>query len=114
MGKTQVKQQSKTQEYPIPFQDRVIISKFKPETQTASGLFIPETAIQEENKGLVIAVGPLVGRSSSHTGIVLTEQNMETPKPGDMVMFGEYAGVNITFNNKEYIVVREADILAKI
>lgn len=90
---------------PIPFQDRVVITKKMPEMKTAGGIIIPETVINKENEGLVVAVGPSVGKNSPKG---------ESPNVGDKVLFGEYAGVELNYKNQTYLVVKEADILCKI
>lgn len=94
-----------SQTHPIPYQDRVIISRNKPETVSAGGIIIPEAAIEEENKGLVIAVGPNVGKG-------LTTDKF--PQPGDYVLFGEYAGTKIEHNGTSFLIMRESDIMCKI
>jgi chaperonin GroES len=97
---------------PVPFQDRIIISKVTPETKTASGLFLPPSAIEEENKGIVVAIGPLVGKALTNASVLLDDTNTATPKVGDTVVFGEYAGISIP--NTPYLIVKEADVLAKV
>lgn len=90
---------------PTPFQDRIIISKKEPEKQTAGGIIIPDTVIVEENKGIVVAVGPTVGKASDGRFI---------PKVGDRVLFGEYAGMSVSYEGNDFLVVKEADVLCKI
>jgi len=97
---------------PIPFLDRVIVTKKKPETKSAGGIIIPESALEKENEGFVVAIGPLVGKSAA-TLSVPTDVH---PQVGDHVIFGEYAGTKVkveTDDGEEYVIMREADILCK-
>ncbi len=72
------------------------------EEKTAGGLIIPDTAKEKPLAGKVIAVGP--GTS---------EVKMEV-KEGDQVLYGKYAGTEVTVDGKEYIIMRQSDILAII
>jgi chaperonin GroES len=70
------------------------------ETKTASGIYIPETAQEKPQKGTVVAVG---------NGKV---DEPLTVKVGDQVLYGKYAGTEITYDGKEYLIMRETDIYA--
>ena len=85
-----------------PLADRVLIEPKAAEENTASGLFIPDTAKEKPLEGTVIAVGP--GTS---------EVTMEV-KAGDKVLYGKYAGTEITVDGKDYLIMRQSDILAVI
>ena len=85
-----------------PLSDRVVIEPKKAEEKTASGLFIPDTAKEKPLQGTVIAVGPGT-----------TEVTMEV-KVGDNVLYGKYAGTEITFEDKEYLIMKQNDLLAII
>lgn len=85
-----------------PLSDRVLIEPAAAETQTASGIFIPETAKEKPQKGTVIAVGN--GKK---------DHNM-TVKVGDTVLYGKYAGTELKFDGKDYLIMREDDIFAII
>ena len=85
-----------------PLSDRVVIEQKKAEEKTASGLFIPDTAKEKPLQGTVVAVGP--GTS---------EVVMEV-KVGDNVLYGKYAGTEITFDNQDYLIMKQNDILAII
>lgn len=89
--------------FPRPLHNRVIVTATPPETQTASGIIIPEMAQEQQNKGYVMAVGPKVGEDS---GVKL--------QPGDLVAYGEYAGSEIEVDGKPYLIMRESDILYKL
>ncbi|MCF6181670.1 co-chaperone GroES [Lutibacter sp.] len=83
-----------------PLADRVLIKPLEAETTTASGLIIPDSAKEKQQKGTVIAVG---------NG---TKDEAMTVKVGDTVLFGKYAGTELVLEDTEYLIMREADILA--
>jgi chaperonin GroES len=83
-----------------PMADRVLIEPMAAETQTASGIFIPDTAKEKPQKGTVVAVG---NGKKDHT---------MTVKEGDVVLYGKYAGTELKFEGKDYLIMREDDILA--
>lgn len=85
-----------------PLSDRVIIEPAAAETQTASGIIIPDTAKEKPQKGTVVAVGK--GKKDEPL----------TVKVGDTVLYGKYAGTDLKFNGKDYLIMREDDILAII
>lgn len=85
-----------------PLADRVIIEPKPAEEKTAGGLFIPDTAKEKPLEGVVVAAG--VGTS---------EITMEV-KVGDSVLYGKYAGTEITVEGKEYLIMRQNDVLAII
>lgn len=103
------KKQPKGPAIPVPFQDRIIISKVKPEEVTSGGIIIPDQAIEDENIGIVMAVGPTVGKSATRS---LLDGEIYIPKVGDTVFFGEYAGIDIP--GTDFMVVKEIDVLCKI
>ncbi|MGV6845722.1 MAG: co-chaperone GroES [Lutibacter sp.] len=83
-----------------PLADRVLIQPLPAETTTASGLIIPDSAKEKQQKGTVIAVGPG------------TKDETMTVKVGDTVLFGKYAGTELVLDDTEYLIMRESDILA--
>ncbi|MBT8316831.1 MAG: co-chaperone GroES [Lutibacter sp.] len=85
-----------------PLADRVLIKPIEAETTTASGLIIPDSAKEKQQEGTVIAVG---------NG---TKDEPLTVKIGDTVLFGKYAGTELVLEGNEYLIMREADILAII
>lgn len=85
-----------------PLSDRVLIEPNPAEEKTAGGLFIPDTAKEKPLAGKVVAVGP--GTS---------EVTMEV-KVGDEVLYGKYAGTEVSVEGKDYIIMRQSDILAII
>ena len=83
-----------------PLADRVLIQPKEAETKTASGLYIPDTAKEKPQEGKVIAAGP--GKK---------DEPMEV-KVGDEVIYGKYAGTEVTVEGKKYLIVKQSDILA--
>ena len=85
-----------------PLADRVVIEPQEAQTKTASGLFIPDTAKEKPQQGTIVAAGP--GKK---------DEPMEV-KVGDMVLYGKYAGTEVTVDDKKYLIVKQSDILAII
>ena len=83
-----------------PLADRVLVEPLKAETKTASGIIIPDTAKEKPQKGNVVAVGPG------------TKENPVTVKIGDSVLYGKYSGTELKLEGKDYLIMRESDILA--
>lgn len=82
-----------------PLADRVLIEPKEAETKTAAGLYIPDTAKEKPQQGTVVAAGP--GKK---------DEPMEV-KVGDQVIYGKYAGTEVTFEDKKYLIVKQSDIL---
>ena len=82
--------------------DRVIVQQAKAETKTASGIIIPDTAQEKPQKGNVVAVGKG------------TKENPITVKVGDSVLYGKYAGTELKYEEEDYLIMKESDILAII
>lgn len=85
-----------------PLADRVLIEPKEAETKTASGIYIPDTAKEKPQQGTVLAAGP--GKK---------DEPMEV-KVGDVVLYGKYAGIEVTVDDKKYLIVKQSDILAII
>ena len=85
-----------------PLSDRVLIQPNPAEEKTAAGLIIPDTAKEKPLAGKVVAVGP--GTS---------EIKMEV-KEGDQVLYGKYAGTEVTVEGETYLIMRQSDIFAII
>jgi chaperonin GroES len=85
-----------------PLSDRVIVEPAAAETTTASGIIIPDTAKEKPQKGVVVAVGN--GKKDHEMSV----------KIGDTVLYGKYAGTELKLEGKEYLIMREDDILAII
>lgn len=83
-----------------PLADRVIVEVSPAEEKTASGLIIPDTAKEKPQKGKVVAVGN--GKKDEPM----------TVKVGDTVLYGKYAGTEVSVEGQEYLIMRESDIFA--
>ena len=82
-----------------PINDRVVVKPAEAEEKTTGGIIIPDTAKEKPQKGEVIAVGP--GKDG----------NKMTVKKGDKVLYGKYAGTELSFEGSDYLIMREDDIL---
>jgi len=85
-----------------PLHDRVIVKPAPAEEKTAGGIIIPDTAKEKPQRGTVIAAGP--GKKDEPM----------TVKSGDSILYGKYAGTEVTFEGNDYLIMRESDILAVI
>jgi chaperonin GroES len=83
-----------------PLADRVLVEPAAAEEKTASGLYIPDTAKEKPQKGTVVAVGS--GKKDEPL----------TVKVGDQVLYGKYAGTELSVDGQDYLIMREADIFA--
>lgn len=85
-----------------PIADRVVVEPALAEQKTAGGIIIPDTAKEKPQKGIIVAVGN--GKKDEPM----------TVKAGDTVLYGKYAGTEITIEGKEYLIMKESDIYAII
>jgi chaperonin GroES len=85
-----------------PLADRVLVEPMPAENKTASGIIIPDTAKEKPMRGTVVAAGP--GKPEEPV----------TVKVGDVVLYGKYAGTELTVDGKDYLIMRESDIFAII
>jgi chaperonin GroES len=85
-----------------PLSDRVLVEPAAAETTTASGIIIPDTAKEKPQRGTVVAVG---NGKKDYT---------MTVKIGDTVLYGKYVGTELKLEGKDYLIMREDDILAII
>ncbi len=83
-----------------PLADRVIIQPAAAEEKTKGGIIIPDTAKEKPQKGKVVAAGP--GKKDEPV----------TVSVGDTVLYGKYAGTEISYEGEDYLIMRESDILA--
>jgi chaperonin GroES len=90
-----------------PLQDRILVRRVKEEEKTKGGIIIPDTAKEKPVEGEIVAVG---------TGKVL-EGGKVRPldvKAGDRILFGKYAGNEITVDGVEHLILREEEILGVV
>jgi chaperonin GroES len=85
-----------------PLGDRIIIEPQEAEDKTASGIIIPDSAKEKPQKGTVVAVGP--GKK---------DEKIEL-KAGDVVLYGKYSGTELNYNNKDYLIMKQEDVLVII
>jgi len=89
-----------------PLADRVAIRPLEETEQMRGGLYIPDTAKEKPQQGEVVAVGP--GRVEKGEKIALEL------KVGDRVLYGKYAGTEVTIDDENILIIKESDVLAKI
>jgi chaperonin GroES len=89
-----------------PLHDRVVIER-QEEELTKGGIFIPDTAKEKPARGKVVAVGQ--GKTTEDGTL-----RALAVKIGDLVLIGKYSGTEVTLDNKDYVVLREDDIMAVI
>ena len=87
-----------------PLHDRVIVKRIQEEEKSAGGIIIPDTAKEKPQEGKVVAVGP--GKQEDGKVIPLGV------KAGDKILFGKYSGSEVKLDDKEYLIMREDDVLA--
>lgn len=88
-----------------PLGDRVLVEPIEREEITASGIYVPETAKERPQEGLVVAVGP--GRKDDDGKLVPMDV-----KKGDRVLYAKYGGTEVKLEEKKYLILKETDILA--
>ena len=85
-----------------PLADRVLVEPSAAETKTTSGIIIPDTAQEKPQKGKIVAVGKG------------TKEHPISVKVGDNVLYGKYSGTDFKYEGKDYLIMKESDILAII
>ena len=83
-----------------PLADRVLVEPAAAEEKTASGIIIPDTAKEKPQRGIIVAAGN--GKPDEPL----------TVKEGDTVLYGKYSGTELSHEGKDYLIMRESDILA--
>ena len=83
-----------------PLADRVLIEPAPAETKTIGGIIIPDTAKEKPLQGPVVAAGEG------------TKEETMVLKEGDTVLYGKYAGTELEFEGKKYLIMRQSDVLA--
>jgi len=82
-----------------PINDRVVVKPAPADEKTKGGIIIPDTAKEKPQRGEIVAVGP--GKDG----------NKMTVKKGDTVLYGKYAGQELSYKGEDYLIMREDDIL---
>ena len=86
-----------------PLADRVVVKALEDIEQMRGGLYIPDTAKEKPQQGEVVAVGPGKVEDGARVEMEL--------KVGDKVLYGKYSGTEVTLDNEQYLILREADVL---
>lgn len=90
-----------------PLADKLIVSRISAEETTAGGIVLPDSAQDRPNEGRVLSVGPgSLNEDGSRTPLQVSD--------GDRVIFSGYAGTEVVFDDQEYLILSESDILAII
>ena len=90
-----------------PLHDRVVVRRIEADTQTSSGIIIPDNATEKPDQGTVLAVG--AGRRTEAGTIVPMSLNVD-----DTVLFGKYAGQTVKIQGEEVLILKEEEIYAII
>ncbi len=90
-----------------PLGDRVVIEPSESQQKTKGGILLPDTAKEKPQEGKIVAVG--TGKKTDDGKTIALNV-----KVGDLVLYGKYSGTEITVDGKEYLIVKEEDILAII
>jgi chaperonin GroES len=90
-----------------PLDDRVVVEPLEAEEKTQGGIVLPDSAKEKPTKGKIISVGEGKLLDSGKRAELLV-------KKGDKVLYGKYAGTEISVGGKDYLILKENDILAKI
>ncbi|BDD62275.1 10 kDa heat shock protein [Monascus purpureus] len=91
----------------VPLLDRVLVQRLKPEAKTASGIFLPESSVKDQNEAKVLAVGP-GGLDKNGNRIPMSVA------PGDKVLIPQFGGSSLKVGEEEFTLFRDAELLAKI
>jgi chaperonin GroES len=90
-----------------PLQDRILVHRMEEETTTKGGIIIPDTAKEKPAEGKVVSVGNgKIGDDGKRIPLEI--------KKGDRILFGKYSGTEVKIDGKEYLIMREDDILGII
>ena len=90
-----------------PLQDRVLIRRVEPETKSAGGIFIPDTAQEKPMEGEIVAVGP--GARDDNGKVVPLDV-----KAGDRILFGKWSGTEIKLDGEDLLIMGESDVMGVI
>ena len=90
-----------------PLGDRIVVKPLEAQERTKSGLILPDSAKEKPQEGKVVAVG---------TGRLLDDGDVKSLeiKTGDRVLYGKYAGTEVSVESTDYLILREEDVLAVV
>ncbi len=90
-----------------PLNDRILVKPIEQQEERIGGIIIPDTAKEKPQEGEVIAVGPgRIGENGQRIAM--------TVAVGNKVLYGKYSGTEVKYNNEDYLIMREDDVLAII
>ena len=90
-----------------PLQDRILVQRLEEEETTKGGIIIPDTAKEKPAEGKIVSVGK--GKLDENGKRIAPEV-----KKGDRILFGKYSGTEVKVEGKEYLIMREEDVLGII
>ena len=90
-----------------PLRDRVLVERIEEQEQRIGGIIIPDTAKEKPQQGRVVAAGP--GRRGDKGELIPLDV-----KQGDTILFGKYSGTEIKIEGKEYLIMREDEVLGVV
>ena len=90
-----------------PLQDRILVQRVEEEEKTKGGIIIPDTAKEKPAEGKIVSVGK--GKLDESGKRIAPEV-----KKGDRILFGKYSGTEVKVEGKEYLIMREEDVLGII
>jgi len=90
-----------------PLGERIVVQRLEAESKTAGGIVLPDTAKEKPKQGKIIAAGSGTMKDDG------TRVPLEVKK-GDKVLFESYAGTEVTVDGKEYLIMRQSDVLAVV
>ena len=85
--------------------DRIVVKPVEQDEQTASGLYLPETAKEKPQQGKIIAAGPGARKENG-------ERAAMEVKVDDIVLYAKYSGTTVKLSGTEYLILKESDVLA--
>ena len=89
-----------------PLHDRILVKRIEEKETVKGGIIVPDTAKEKPQEGEVFAVGP--GKLHEGKRVPLDVE------PGDRVLFAKYGGTDIKFEDEEYLILREDEVLGKL
>ena len=89
-----------------PLFDKVVVESLEKEEKTASGFILPSASQEKQQMAKIVAVGP--------GGVIDGKEVVMEVVVGDKVIISQYAGKEVKFDDAEYIIIRQSDILAKV
>jgi chaperonin GroES len=89
-----------------PLSDRVVVRPMEESEEMRGGLYIPDTAKEKPQQGEIVAVGPGRFEKGERVPMELAD--------GQTVLYGKYSGTEVTFDNEQYLIIKESDVLAVI